>query len=388
MKSNVTTPLAGISRRVAYAIAAMLLSILGLPATTAWAQYSPFIQEALPVSAQAGGSAFVLTVKGTGFSSYAVVYWQTGATNTSLPTTFVSDGELTAQVPASLILAQQTAQVTVKVPVSYGQTSTSNALPFPVTLPSGVPSFTTLTMGGAVSSDAQSEITGDFNGDGKQDLIVNTNQTLDVFLGNGNGSFIKTYSLPVGGSTSSMATGDFNGDGKLDLVAVGGNTINVFLGHGDGTFITMPPMIFGASGTNLTSVKVADVNGAGYPDLLITQNEGGNLEALSVFFGLSNGTFALGYTWQVDLPSYSFAALAIGDFNGDGMVDAAILCQPTAAVDPEVLVLLGNGEGDFTFKDSFTTQPSLSLAAADFNNDGKRTADQPLPGQRRWHVYQ
>ena len=71
---------------------------------------------------------------------------------------------------------------------------------------------------------------GDLSNDGYEDLIISTNQsTSRVFLSKGNGTYTE---LPASISTPPGLLGDFNGDGKLDLIA--GN--HMYFGHGDGTF--------------------------------------------------------------------------------------------------------------------------------------------------------
>ncbi len=77
----------------------------------------PAITSLSPASAAAGGPAFTLTVRGTGFASDAEVNWDGAA----LPTTYVSSDELTATVAAELIANQGTALITVS---SGGATST------------------------------------------------------------------------------------------------------------------------------------------------------------------------------------------------------------------------------------------------------------------------
>jgi hypothetical protein len=85
---------------------------------------------------------------------------------------------------------------------------------------------------------------GDFNGDGKLDVI--TIDTIDltaasIFLGNGDGTLQASVPLnQTGGGYSTVASGDFNGDGKLDLVlqSGGGPTMAILLGNGDGSFQT------------------------------------------------------------------------------------------------------------------------------------------------------
>ena len=81
---------------------------------------------------------------------------------------------------------------------------------------------------------------GDFNGDGKSDLVTADydGNTASVLLGNGNGTFQAKQSFGTGSWPFSVAVGDFNGDGKSDLVTAddGGNTASVLLGNGNGTF--------------------------------------------------------------------------------------------------------------------------------------------------------
>src|SRR4029077_1762672 len=92
---------------------------------------------------------------------------------------------------------------------------------------------------------------GDFNGDGKLDLVVvnNLSASVSVLLGKGDGTFQAAVNYGVGLGIISVAVGDFNGDGKLDLV-VGGvvatnSNISVLLGNGDGTFQTPANNIIG-----------------------------------------------------------------------------------------------------------------------------------------------
>jgi hypothetical protein len=125
---------------------------------------------------------------------------------------------------------------------------------------------------------------GDFNGDGRQDLVVGNELTSDTgdlvfFFGNGNGTFQAPRTLDIGAIPAYIAVQDLNGDGVPDLaVATMSNNVAVLPGHGDGTF--GPPQFFGV-GRFPQSIAVADFNGDGRPDL-----------ATANYLGTSDGSFA------------------------------------------------------------------------------------------------
>src|SRR5512143_1125197 len=109
-----------------------------------------------PSSAVAGGSAFTLTVNGSGFVSGSGVRWN-GADRA---TTFVSSTQLTAAIPASDLAVAGTTQVTVYNPAPGG--GTSNAQTFTINNP--LPTTTSLSPSSAVAGGAAFTLT--INGSG------------------------------------------------------------------------------------------------------------------------------------------------------------------------------------------------------------------------------
>src|ERR1043165_1259334 len=81
---------------------------------------------------------------------------------------------------------------------------------------------------------------GDFNGDGKNDIIAGdiNHGDLVVLAGNGDGSLQAPLTYHLGAAPNYLTTADFNRDGKLDVVTANPNAANisVVLGKGDGTF--------------------------------------------------------------------------------------------------------------------------------------------------------
>src|SRR5208337_4155421 len=90
----------------------------------------------------------------------------------------------------------------------------------------------------AVGGGPRSVAVGDFNGDGKLDLVVanNTSNNVSILLGHGNGTFAAAVNYTVGTAPIFVTTGDFNGDGRQDVVVTNAssNNVSVLIGKGDG----------------------------------------------------------------------------------------------------------------------------------------------------------
>ncbi len=209
----------------------------------------------------------------------------------------------------------------------------------------------------------QSVATGDFNGDGKTDFaLVNIDGTVNVFLGNGDGTFATPLTYIGGLGPVFITVGDFNGDGKADLAVADydGSLVNVLIGNGDGTFQAAAG--YGV-GTNATSVAVGDFNGDGKADLAVSNYTSNDV---SVLLGNGDGTFQAPVSYAAGTnPFY----VVVGDFNGDGKTDIAV-----ANINPpsnNVAVLLGNGNGTFQAAVNYSVGANPdALAVSDFNGDG------------------
>ena len=231
---------------------------------------------------------------------------------------------------------------------------------------------------GALS--AESVAVADVNRDGKPDLVVanyclNSNVcaggAVGVLLGNGDGTFQAAVNYDSGGSwATSVAVADVNGDGKPDVVVtnIGSPaTVGVLLGNGDGTFHAA--MTYGSGGSSPYFVAVADVNGDGKRDLVVSNCGCSNVlvGSVSVLLGNGDGTFHAAVTYgSGGVEAFS---VALGDFNGDGKPDVAVANE----VSNTVGVLLGNGDGTFQTAVTYGSGgvQAYSVAVGDFNGDGK-----------------
>ena len=215
---------------------------------------------------------------------------------------------------------------------------------------------------------------GDFNGDGKPDLavclvVVDEIQSaqMQILINQGDGTFRQGQLLPT--CRGPLTIADFNGDGKLDIYDGG---VNLWLGNGDGTFtgpsVYNPPLPY--------QPIIADFNGDGLPDLAaivslddphqagVWLNQGG---------GRFNSTPLLAVNFTTPTGTTNADSLAAGDFNGDGKADLAYL-------DPEgeLQVFLSNGDGTFEAGASYSfpvpygyIPATIGLYAQDMDGDGK-----------------
>lgn len=196
--------------------------------------------------------------------------------------------------------------------------------------------------------------TGDFNGDGKLDIVISFSaapptyayytNTLVILPGNGDGTFgsgiVVDQSISPYYSGGQVLVADLNNDKKLDLIW----NNNAYLNAGNGTFKSLPLSVPDAF---LYTQGVGDLNGDGIPDLVVTTN---------VYTGNGDGTFQSNPFYTTTLPQgcgYQTATL-VGDINADGHPDLLLLCSRNGFGGggiggfTGVVVSLGDDKGNLT----------------------------------------
>jgi hypothetical protein len=238
----------------------------------------------------------------------------------------------------------------------------------------------------------------DFNGDGAPDVAATGDTSIELSLGNGDGTFGPytplpngniNFSTPLSAANAYILHGDFNGDGKQDLLAIGSSSIYqydsyIYFGHDDGTFA---PLIKVANSSTIFpqfyNGKVADLNGDGRDDILSNDtNSNVSSASPSIYVGLSNGdgTFQSVTTrlpvelTQNGVFNAAISPLVLADFDRDGKLDAVVGEISNA------YVLKGYGDGTFNATPiklpipapGNAGQGTAAVTTGDFDGDGNQ----------------
>lgn len=215
----------------------------------------------------------------------------------------------------------------------------------------------------------------DVNGDGILDVVGTGINSAAVMLGNGNGTFRTKVEFPVGSQAQDVAAGDFNGDGRVDLVVSLSDPalmVSLLRGNGDGTF-SAPVNFANNSGADSPAIVATDLDNDGRLDVVVAHAIScftapcSISRDISVLLGLGDGTFQQPFEIAVGT---GMARIAVGDFNRDGIKDLGI-----AGDSSQLYTLLGVGNGSFLQQPTITLTPDTlavdgtDIDIADLNRD-------------------
>ncbi|HEX6642875.1 MAG TPA: FG-GAP-like repeat-containing protein [Thermoanaerobaculia bacterium] len=196
--------------------------------------------------------------------------------------------------------------------------------------------------------------TGDFNHDGRIDLVVvNANAQVSILLGTAAGFAAPVAIANVAGADVQAA--DFDHDGHLDVVLSVEPQLNVLRGNGDGTFTAPEPL---PTSGNPTRMVLGDFDDDGWIDVAAIRTDGG----LSI---VRNVEGTLGETAQYATAAAAATGIALGDFDGDDEIDLAV------SSDAAVYLFFGAGDGTFSAGAStIDVEEAMDVEADDFDGDG------------------
>ena len=232
-----------------------------------------------------------------------------------------------------------------------------------------------------VGSSPTACLSADFDDDGILDLATASfsGNTVSILRGQGtggagNGTFATAvpYALPSGSYPVSLASGDFNGDGIFDLAVADEEAGSVSLlfgqgigGIGDGTFTAGATL---AVSSNPWAIAVGDFDADGISDLAVACGSGN----VSILIGLgtdgiADGTFASAVDYVIGTTLY---AITTGDFDSNGITDLAVAGDAGVSVLPG-LGSGGRGDGTFGAQTTYACQSSpFGVTTGDFDADG------------------
>lgn len=202
------------------------------------------------------------------------------------------------------------------------------------------------------TEEAQDLVAGDLNGDGRDDLVAPTWGPLigddpgyAVMLANPNGSLSPAPGgvVDLADYPSRAALGDVNDDGKLDLGLTMGTSVNIYLGNGNGTFGASPVASLAAASVAL-GIAIGDLNGDEFDDVAVANYDSDNV---SVFYSDGDGTFTAAPGSPFSVESDRPLAIAIGDLDEDGRGDIVTANRNEADTGKSISVLLATNEGEY-----------------------------------------
>ncbi len=204
---------------------------------------------------------------------------------------------------------------------------------------------------GALAEEPASTLTwGDFDGDGRPDLLTVNRDTraLRLWHNEGAGTFsVAAADLSAAGEVTLVAAGDLDGDGDLDIVTIGHDGKAAWL-RNDGDRFSAHLLPAGYLGAAPAALKVADADGNGSKDVALVSTATSAV-MLKVWRNLPSGFSLRASSFgSLTLTSQELSAVVFADQDADGRMDLEVAFHALAtAPDTTSLRLLGTADGTF-----------------------------------------
>jgi hypothetical protein len=179
------------------------------------------------------------------------------------------------------------------------------------------------------------------------------------------GQFKRAVYYPAGERPRRVVAANFTRSGNLDLAVANYLTseVSILLGNGDGTFQKAKRFSVSAP----IGIAVGDFNGDGKPDLAIIESGGTGQSTVAIFLNDGAGNFHHAGSRLCGIYSIS---VAVGDFNGDGNLDLAVANRGFDRPG-NVKVFLGDGKGGLGKATTYSVAGGpYGIAVGDLNGDG------------------
>jgi beta-xylosidase len=227
---------------------------------------------------------------------------------------------------------------------------------------------------------------GDYDHDGYNDLLIMcyndglVRREIDLYKNNGDGTFALQSPGFVGVSNGSVMFGDVDNDGWLDVFYTGnsngsstGRTVRIYRNQQDGTFSAITPS--NVKGSDEGQSALADINGDGTLDLMITGTGANGYRMSSIYYNAINTEdntqeFVANAVSPTGLATLNNGNVLIADFNNDGRMDMVL--NGSNGSDEAVRVYYQNEQGKFIIHSGQPIFPIREggIAMGDLNGDG------------------